>query len=424
MNIKPQNPIQSDLNMSTQIGLVTLGTQCTQQGVDKCTQTITTKRGPLLLKNLYSLSLCRANTGKVKMKTTATQSYSEQTPNRQSLTKSVMGNLETKDFQPHSYSENKKTPLIRKNENKLPKIGYESESQAHIKIRKRAYSKEIAGKSKLGHFMNISKDIDDQSDRGVSPIGKLVDIDIGKIFAKVNKSLIYNRKNELESLQHSPNVKSNLPINYTPSISQNKSVRFNKIAHLSLIKGKPNKLISPLRKPFIEWANSLFYYNVKNGVTAFNSDKSEDAYTHIEVAQMIKQYTNLDEKNAHPLQLKVLSTIKLLTNEMCIPEYYDQTSHLLIAQLLSMCNELFIGRHKVVALLLLISERELLVHENLTPLINLEHSDLSDKQKSLLCKYVNELGNINAKIYNSVQDIQSAHEFLDVPFYFNGIVQS
>jgi hypothetical protein len=137
---------------------------------------------------------------------------------------------------------------------------------------------------------------------------------------------------------------------------------------------------------------------------------------------MMKQYTDFDEKNAHPLQLKVLSTIKLLTNELCIPDYYDTTSHLLISQLLSVCHELFVARHKVVSLLLLISERELLVHNNLTPLINLEHSELNDKEKSLLCKYVNELGNINAKIYNSVQDIQTVHEFLDVPFYFNGIV--
>ena len=49
----------------------------------------------------------------------------------------------------------------------------------------------------------------------------------------------------------------------------------------------------------IDWSNSVMYYNIKNGISAFNHDKSEDVYYEFEIEYITSIFKSKEGTDEH-----------------------------------------------------------------------------------------------------------------------------
>jgi hypothetical protein len=182
----------------------------------------------------------------------------------------------------------------------------------------------------------------------------------------------------------------------------------------------------------IEWGNSLLYYNVKNGITEFNFNKSDDLLTIYEVDYICQLLKANDEVTYHviPYMQKAFNTVKKLAKELCVPQVYNQLiamhgtqAYNDMVQIFDKASSLFKARIEIVKLLKAISERELIINKDINYLIQKDHDDINKSQQSKLIRSVNEVAELNKHIIECINDAYRIPEFKNTKFYLNNTVR-
>lgn len=141
---------------------------------------------------------------------------------------------------------------------------------------------------------------------------------------KIPQNLLYQPSN---NSQHENTIHPKQKQNYSQLEEQKNQLPFEDTkSHLDIITNEQNSKKDIVDEYQKDWAESILYWNVKNGITNFNNEREDDIYYDFELETICgtlrgKSKGLVNMEDLFPFYSKAKNTLQKLTNELLIGHF-------------------------------------------------------------------------------------------------------